>query len=313
MVTKLVRKVASIQTVGVLALVAAAGCGQADAIDESGNDVGEITYGTNAHILPTRMPGERPAPSLNPTVASAHLVYYGGKVLSNVKVVQVLYGSGTYISGISGSGSGTMAGFYQAVTNSTYIDMLTQYNTPSQKIGRGSYSKSVQITPSASRNKATISDASIEAEIAAQIKSGVLPAPDANTVYMINFPKGKKISMGGSGSCASGGFCAYHSTFKNGTTEIYYGVLPDMGSGSGCDVGCGSNNAFARQTSVASHELIESITDPEVGLATSLGPPLAWYDNTNGEIGDICNSDGSITGYTVQTEWSNKAGACVDH
>ena len=63
--------------------------------------------------------------------------------------------------------------------------------------------------------------------------------------------------------------------------------------------------------------MIETITDPEVGLAMNLAPPLAWYDQSNGEIGDICNQQqATIVGadaitYTVQKEWSNSAGACI--
>ena len=63
--------------------------------------------------------------------------------------------------------------------------------------------------------------------------------------------------------------------------------------------------------------MAETITDCEVGLASVLAPPLAWYDNNNGEIGDICNAQqGSILGgdgqtYTVQKEFSNVANACI--
>ena len=63
--------------------------------------------------------------------------------------------------------------------------------------------------------------------------------------------------------------------------------------------------------------MIETITDCEVGLATAIAPPLAWYDPNNGEIGDICNAkQGTIVGadsvtYTVQTEWSNLSKACI--
>ncbi len=92
-----------------------------------------------------------------------------------------------------------------------------------------------------------------------------------------------------------------------------------MSAGSGCDTGCGGSSVFNNQTSVASHELIETITDAEVGLASVVGPPLAWYDSANGEIGDICNGQqGSIVGgdgrtYTVQKEWSNGSNACIVH
>ena len=135
-------------------------------------------------------------------------------------------------------------------------------------------------------------------------------------LYMMFFPKGKRISQGGSGSCVAGGFCAYHSTFRRNGQYVFYGVFPDMSAGSGCDSGCGNGSAFGNQTSVASHELIEAVTDPAVGVATVFGPPLGWYDGNNGEIGDICNAQqGSIVlsalTYTVQKEWSNQKAACI--
>jgi hypothetical protein len=54
------------------------------------------------------------------------------------------------------------------------------------------------------------------------------------------------------------------------------------------------------------NQLVEAVTDAAVGLATTFGPPLAWYDRVNGEIGDICNAlQGQVAGFTVQLEWSN--------
>ena len=41
-------------------------------------------------------------------------------------------------------------------------------------------------------------------------------------------------------------------------------------------------------------------------------PGRGWYDDTNGEIGDICAwKTKTVAGYTVQLEWSNKQGACI--
>jgi len=41
-------------------------------------------------------------------------------------------------------------------------------------------------------------------------------------------------------------------------------------------------------------------------------PGQGWYDDNNGEIGDICAWKTRILGgYTIQLEWSNNAGACV--
>jgi hypothetical protein len=294
------------------ALLAACG-GQLD--DQGEADTADLEYGVYVHKLPMMDSAAKPV-----NTASAHLTYYGGKVIQKVKVVKVQYGSGTYQSFITGTGAASMAGFYTAVTASNYMTWLSEYNTasPKQTIGTGTYAGSYSITPASTRNKATISDANIQAEISAQITAGKLPAPDNNTLYMIDFPKGKTISQGTSKSCVGGGFCAYHGTFKRNTQDVFYGVLPDMSAGSGCDVGCGSGAPFANQTSVASHEMIEAVTDAEVGLATKVGAPLAWYDTANGEIGDICNAQqGTITSgsttYTVQKEWSNASGACIVH
>jgi len=178
--------------------------------------------------------------------------------------------------------------------------------------------------PSAANNGSTIDDTQIQAELLAQINAGHLPAPvldaagNVNTLYMIFFPPGKTITQGGSSSCVGGGFCAYHGTTSNtlNSNHVLYGVMPDMQAGSGCSTGCGSSSVFGNYTSVTSHELAEAITDADVGIATTFAAPLAWYDMTNGEIGDICNAQqGSYTAngttYTIQLEFSNAANNCV--
>jgi len=53
------------------------------------------------------------------------------------------------------------------------------------------------------------------------------------------------------------------------------------------------------------------VTDAAVGLATTFGPPLAWYDRANGEIGDIGNGQqAQVAGFTLQLEWSNSQNRC---
>ncbi|HEY6352071.1 MAG TPA: hypothetical protein VI636_21965, partial [Candidatus Angelobacter sp.] len=263
--------------------------------------------------------------------AGAHLTYFGGPVISNVHVVQVLYGSGSYNAQVAGTSTPSMGNFFGDLTgaNSGYITLLSQYNTPAsggtnQTIGNGTFDGLFQITPSAGNNGSTIDDTQIQAELLAQISAGHLPAPvldaagNVNSLYMIYFPPGKTITQGGSSSCVGGGFCAYHGTTSNtlNSKNILYGVLPDMQAGSGCATGCGASTTFGNYTSVTSHELTEAITDADVGIATVFGPPLAWYDMNNGEIGDICNAQqGSYaangTTYTIQLEFSNAANNCV--
>jgi hypothetical protein len=263
--------------------------------------------------------------------AGAHLSYFGGPVISNTQVIQVLYGTGSYNAQVAGTASPTIGNFFSDIlgTNSGYINLLTQYNTPAsggtnQTVGNGTFGGLFQISPSAANNGSTIDDTNIQSELLAQINAGHLPTPqldgagNVNTIYMIYFPPGKTITQGGSSSCSGGGFCAYHGTTSstlNGK-NILYGVLPDMQAGSGCATGCGTSSTFGNYTSVTSHELTEAITDADVGIATTFAAPLAWYDMTNGEIGDICNGQqGSYTAngttYVIQLEFSNAASNCV--
>lgn len=230
-----------------------------------------------------------------------HLTYYGGPVISNVKVVVVFW-----TDGVDSTTKDRIAGFYQAVNDSNYFDWLQEYDTSSQHIGRGSYVSSVTITPSTSSSSLT--DDQISAELDAQINAGNLPAPDADTLYMTYFPAGYSIDLQGAQSCSY--FCAYHNSFSHGGQPTFYGVMPDFTTG-GCAQGCGANaDPFDNLTSASTHEMIEAVTDADVG-----GNNIAWYDQDDsgqGEIGDICNGyDDTVSGYVVQQEWSNQRNTCI--
>jgi len=265
-----------------------------------------------------------------PPPVGAHLNYYGGPVISNVSVVTVFW-----TNGVDAAVQTTMPPFYSAITNSTYYDLISEYATnvtpqgggtgTNQSIGRGSAGGTFTIAPSKCNNglPCTIDDTAIQAELLAQISAGHLPTPDldnngnVNTLYMIYFPLNVKITEQGSQSCVV--FCAYHGTTTNkfNNKNIAYGVFPDMSPASGCFGGCGSNPDYIKDTtSVSSHELIEAATDVDVGIATVFAPPLAWYDPSNGEIGDICNAQqATVTAgggsWVVQKQWSNAFNACV--
>jgi hypothetical protein len=62
-------------------------------------------------------------------------------------------------------------------------------------------------------------------------------------------------------------------------------------------------------TTIFSHELVESCTDPEgTGWTAESGPcpPSGWC-----EIGDVCSDTGVANGVTVQSYWSQSANACA--
>ena len=272
---------------------------------------------TNPRLVggPQIRPPARVGPARFSAPFGAHLINYGGPMVLNPRIVMVLYGTGTYIPEIALTTTPNMETFYTALVNHGYMDWLSEYNTATQKIGRGTYGGHFQITPSAANNGSTIDDTNIQAELLLQINAGHLPTPDASTIYVLHFPAGKTITEQGVSSCVV--FCAYHSSINHSPTHIFYAVLPDL-STSGCSGGgCGAGSTYENTCSASSHEIVETMTDADVAFASSLGPPLAWYDGNYGEISDICNAmhttfvglDG-VT-YTAQQQFSNTLTNCI--
>jgi hypothetical protein len=260
------------------------------------------------------------------------VMYFGGKVVPNAKVYAVFW-----TSDVDNTTKANIGLFYQALTNSTWMDWLTEYSTvgisggSNQGIGRGTYAGSFTITPVSPPRTCEadslgfppppgticIWNTDIPAELDAQITAGNLPMPDPHTVYMFHFPPTHEIQSVDrtniSDACVE--YCAFHSTYaRSGFGSVYYGVFPDLSVGL-CPIGCGSLSPFDNLSAAASHELGEAMTDAEVGLVgNTLGPPLGWYDGatmSQGEIGDMCNQStdtitapGSTTMYTVQNMFS---------
>jgi hypothetical protein len=239
----------------------------------------------------------------DPNAASTQLKYYGGPVIPNVAVHAVYWGRNVAFQS-------HLNDFYSTIPSSNYLDWLSEYDTPTAHIGRGSFVGGTVIQPSHTSNNLT--DEDIQAELAAQIDAGNLPAPDGkNDLFMVHFPPSVSITAGTDVSCVQ--FCAYHSTFQKADHMVFYGVMPDV-KDTDCAQGCGGSAAQDNETSVASHEMVEAITDPAVGLAPDGPPvaPMAWYNDPQGEIGDICNArQGHSNGFTVQLQWSNRQGKCA--
>jgi hypothetical protein len=157
---------------------------------------------------------------------------------------------------------------------------------------------------------ASFTDQQIQQEIGRLLGAGKLPAPDADTLYMVHFPAGVSITMDSNQSCQQ--FCAYHGTFQRGGADVFYGVMPDL---SGACAACGGTpDKLQNTTIVSSHELAEAITDSAIGIANAQNDAtqLAWYDDQNGEIGDVCQSETTVvSGWAVQKFYSMAAGKCA--
>jgi hypothetical protein len=242
-------------------------------------------------IVPLHTP-EAEAPPAAPPASAPHLTYRGGSLLTSVEVVTVFWGSAWQSSPLSDTEEKLKA-FFDAILSSTMIDVLGEYDVPGQSIGRGRRAATAVVTvpePGTSTD-----DASIQTLLEDNTgPSGLLPPPSANGLYVVFLPPNVPVSMGGDLSCTA--FCGYHDAIREG---FYYAVLPYPDC-SGCTAG---RSPFDALTITASHELCEAITDPV--------PGQGWYDDSNGEIGDICAwQTGTVAGYTVQLEWSNRQGAC---
>ena len=273
--------------------------------------------------------------------AGAQLTYRGGPLLKAAKIFGVFVDAGNGYPGTTSNDvtGAALSGYLNWLASSDVVAELAEYN-----VGLGSYTGSVKVNlsgstpppppppppptncdtllnewlqcmgydPTKKHGKKSslelphriklagtvIQDSDIQKLISDNIAAGVLPTPDEETLYACFFPSGVTIQLGQDASCST--FCGYHSNFTLSGGDVFYAVLPYPDC-AGC---LGGMTAMDALTSVTSHEVCEAITDPI--------PGSGWYDDTNGEIGDICawqtRQDG---GYAVQLEWSNKNNACI--
>jgi len=169
---------------------------------------------------------------------------------------------------------------------------------------------------------ACLTDAQLQREISGVITARKWPRGLGSEFFLFT-PPGIGICFSSGGDCygsSSGGFCAYHS-WTTGTTPTLYAAQP-FAAIEGCEYatthGPRPNGDVADAVlNVVSHEQNETMTDP---LGTG------WFDVDGYENGDECawlpvatswngygDYDQTINAnpYFLQSEWSNRAGACV--
>jgi len=133
-----------------------------------------------------------------------------------------------------------------------------------------------------------------------------------STVYEVFLPKyvpGTSTlvysSSGTSTSCGgpSLAYCAYHSSYYNGSNYVKYSIEPYPSCG-GCKV-AGWTDA-QNQEHFTCHETREAVTDPDLN---------AWFDQRGQEADDKCAWSPTpflgTGGYGYQYEWSNLTKSCI--
>ena len=240
--------------------------------------------GEHIRVVPLHQPAVPVAP------AAAKLTYRGGSLIPNVEVFTIFWGNLWQSS--SANVITKLNTFFGDIVVSPLIDQLAEYNVPGQAIGHGSFIGTKVITLNAPVGSVT--DSQLRTQLKKWISSKAVAKNSTNRLYFIFLDPGIVSIPGGSRSCQS--YCGYH----NNVGKVYYAVMP-YPSCSGC---LGGLQTFDALTATSSHELCEAITDPI--------PGGGWYDDTNGEIGDICAWNfKQVADYTVQLEWSNQQQKCV--
>ena len=273
--------------------------------------------------------GRSGSPDQNPANSSDNVTNHGGPVMITPVVHNIFWlPTGSHFeSNNSASGDTSYENllnrfFTDVGTNHNhYMNIVTQYpgsnGTPtgSESFG-GSYVDN-SAYPVAGTQKAPLSDADIQSEVNKVAKAQNWTM-DSNSIVMVYVANGIEECNSGIGACnfspgpGVGAYCAYHSPI--GTSS--YSFMGDDGVGNGCDNGVDPNgDAFAdAEISSASHEFIESVTDPQLD---------AWYnDSTGDEISDLCNRVDAARNnigadvylnndpYDIQQQWSNAVSAC---
>jgi hypothetical protein len=244
-------------------------------------------------IVPIAAPRELfPHVATVPAPPPPSLTYRGGPLLAAVQVFCLYVGS-AWSSGQLKTLAGQIDAFFGFILKSALIDQLSEYDAPKFHIKHGTFIGSTvlsSVTPSSS-----VTDAWVQKTLRQAIASGrPVPQPGADILYFVYLPPGITLVQGGARSCQA--FCGYHDSIGG---KIFYAAMPYPNC-AGC---LGTLSTLDALTSTSSHELCEAITDPI--------PGTGWYDDANGEIGDICAWQTRKMGaYSVQLEWSNAEKAC---
>jgi hypothetical protein len=224
------------------------------------------------------------------------VVYGGGPLLDHVQIETVFYGQQWHADPALYQSTGTIDGYFNDITQSSYMDLLNEYG-----VGRGSFRDGVINLGDPPRGS-VVDDSEIQTMLDTGIHQGYFDAPSPNQLYFVFTLPNVLVTTAEGDSQTK--FLGYHTMFNDPTLgPIYYAVIPHPIGNS--DIF--GFNSFQQQTDVSSHELAEAVTDPDV--------QTGWQDpaaGVGGEIGDLAEGyHGLLDGYVVQAEYLNSYGGPV--
>lgn len=218
-------------------------------------------------------------------LATPHMTYHGGKVLSAPRYYNIYWGNYWWDHQDQTT---WFEDFTRAVAPSWELaSQVAEYSVGGMELGGGVFGGGVVVHEDP---PPTITDRDLEDFIERQIEAKVVPPADEHNVYSVFLAPGIKIAN-------EDGALAYHGPSIYGFREImvhFDSYVLDVASR---DVAAVSY----------SHEMAETMTDPDLD---------GWWDDSiggeRGEVGDVCQGHlGNVGTYTIQQEWSNAENGCV--
>jgi len=221
-----------------------------------------------------------------------------------------------YVNCLSGCW-GYPADFLMHLSRSGFIHVLDQYTGSTAnrryKLGEGGQVSYPVFAPLSDNDLLNIVHAGARA----------LGNKPYHNIFHVFLPKGTDVCISGTSDCYSPDdpttfvFCAYHGSVDfSDVGHVLFTVEPYQGV-AGCSVAQPSPNGplIDSTASTLSHELIETITDPD-GTAWFARNSLAVYGE---EVADLCVTPFGQYGkvlvggkhYAIQPEYSNKLHGCV--
>jgi hypothetical protein len=243
-----------------------------------------------------------------PPMATPAVRNLGGRILSSPRIVTVTF------PGDDPALVGRLQLFDDTITSTAWWTAVSaEYcaagGTPC--VGPGVGGGHV-VLPAAAASEYTDSlkggDSTLRALLASSVAGGVLPAPDAQTLYLLYPPAGTRVLLDGNASCAPSSFTGYHDALEltpadgGASVEAAYAVVAR----------CSSTESAA--TTQASHEIVEAATDPSPENAPAYQITDTAWTAFGPEVADVCaavDTDLAATesGFAVQRSWSNASAA----
>ena len=212
---------------------------------------------------------------------------HGGLVLTDARLVLIFWG--TSWSGTPAVSTTAVINAVTSIVTGPYMNLLHQYRNINHATIQSTVTVTTAVGSSAADPPNPFADSDVSTLISDLISAGTVPGPasDPQLLYLVFMPQG---------TGSTGGFIGEHTYFSVAGTNCHYGWVMNSG-------------ALNSVTSIFSHELVESVTDPEGSSIT--GDAGSCTQGGWCEIGDVCYSNLTINGVTVQRYWSQADLTCV--